>query len=69
MTNRVKLSVGLLSGILLLGSSFSGMAQKSVMSEARKACVESCKVEKDATAFESCTLKCNDEEKKRKSGK
>ena len=69
MANRVQLSVSILSGILLLGTSFSSMAQKSVMSDTLKACMESCKSEKDATAFESCALKCNAAEKKRKAGK
>lgn len=70
MVNRIRLSVGILSGILLLGTSFSGMAEpKSVMSETLKTCMESCKSEKDATAYESCALKCNAAEKKLKSGK
>jgi hypothetical protein len=67
MNTGIKLSVCVLSGMLLLALSTVGNARdKDLRSSTLKSCQERCKSDKDAAVFEACMLKCNDAEKKPK---
>jgi hypothetical protein len=68
MNKPVRLWVAVLSGALLLALALPSNADRKsqTVSPTLKACVDTCKSEKDPTAYEACAIKCNQDEKKRK---